>query len=193
MQNYDDPAKQAHIQRVLDQVDLVGRRLARPPQKILDIGAGVAEHGREFQKRYGSELWIIEGNSTNNAKKKSTAVKSKFRESTEDFLYYHELDILKARIEKLGGTNFHLLDCENINIQPDVKFDLITSWKSCGYHYPVNSYADLIKRHSHPGTLVVMDIRLTKSSLELDKGWQVVEELYRHKNKYITCVIKLDA
>ena len=185
--------KQAHIQRVKDQVALVSNRLSGNVSNILDIGAGVAEHGRAFQDRFGSTLWIVEGHAENNKNKKSTAVKSKFRQSSDDFLYYHDLATLDARIKNLGGKNYHLIDCENLQVIPeDMKFDLITSWKSCGFHYPVNSYADLIKKHIHANSLIVMDIRVIKGQLQLDHGWSIVEQLYKHKDKYVSCIIKFE-
>jgi 2-polyprenyl-3-methyl-5-hydroxy-6-metoxy-1,4-benzoquinol methylase len=41
--------------------------------RILDIGAAFGEVSRSLQRLHGSEIWILEGDSANNAKKKPTA------------------------------------------------------------------------------------------------------------------------
>lgn len=191
MAHLSEQQKIAHRKRIIDQVDLVVANLPGPFNLIMDIGAGIAEQAREFQSRFGSEIYLIEGHRPNNVNKAAGAAKSKWQEKTENFLYYWDLDVLKTRLEALGTTKFHLVDCEKIDIPADVKFDLICSWKSCGYHYSVDSYLDLIRRHSHSGTRIVMDIRNSKAGLRRGTGWQIVKELYSHGNKYKTCILEL--
>lgn len=182
-----------HDERIAYQVREVIAHAPGAFDLILDIGCGPAEHAREFQNRFGSELWLIEGNKVNNAHKHETAKKSKWRESTDDFLYYHDLDQLRARLNGLGTKNYHLIDCEQTNEIPnDIQFDLICSWKSCGFHYPLDSYRDLIQRHRHGNTRIVMDLRRGKGQLKLDPGWRIVKELYSHKRKYVTCLLEME-
>lgn len=182
-----------HRERIQFQIEQVIQLAPGAFDRVLDIGCGPAEHAREFQKRFGSELWLIEGNASNNVNKQESARKSKWRESTADFLYYHDLAHLRQRLDNLGTQRYHLIDCERAHeIDAAVKFDLICSWKSCGYHYPLNSYSDLIRNHSHEGTRIVMDLRRGKGVLKLDAGWRIVQELYHHKRKYTTCVLALD-
>lgn len=191
MPKLDFLEKMDHEKRIPHQISLVSAYLKDPPKQILDIGCGPAEHARMFQEKFDSELWLVEGDKRNNSKKLSSAVKSKFRSSTEDFLYYWDLRELKEKLDGYGLENYHLIDCERTQIIPtNTKFDLVCSWKSCGYHYPLNSYADLIKKHSHPGTVIVMDIRLIKGVLQTDQGWRIIKELYQHGDKYVTCLIE---
>lgn len=183
-------SKAAHIKRIQDQVDLIQNNLPGPFGCVLDIGCGIAEQARELQQRFGSELWLVEGNRPNNSKKSPTASKSKWQDDANEFLYYWDLDSLRTRLENLGTKNFHLIDCDNIRIDAHIKFDLICSWKSCGYHYNINTYRDLILRHSHANTKIVMDIRNSKRGKRLPDDWRVVKELYHHGSKYVTCVIE---
>lgn len=180
----------AHIKRITDQVDLVQNHLPGPFNTVLDIGCGIAEQAREIQARFGSELWLVEGNRPNNANKSPTAAKSKWQDDANEFLYYWDLASLRTRLENLGTKNFHLVDCDAIDIPDTVKFDLICSWKSCGYHYNINTYRDLILKHSHDNTKIVMDIRNSKRGKRLPDDWRIVKELYRHGSKYVTCVIE---
>lgn len=182
-----------HNDRIPYQIQQVIDHAPGSFDRILDIGCGPAEHAREFQKKFDSELWLIEGNSPNNTAKKQTALKSKWRPSAEDFLYYHDLKQLKVKLDLLGTKKYHLIDCEKTHEVPEnVKFDLICSWKSCGFHYPLDTYRDFILRHRHSKTRIVMDLRKGKGQLKLDPGWRIVQELYVHKNKYVTCVLALD-
>lgn len=183
--------EQEHIARKQSMVASVCSILPGPFDRILDIGSGVAHESREFQRRHGSELWLIEGTRANNSRKLPSAGKSKYHLSADDFLYYWDIDVLRQTLDDLGTQRYHLIDCDDVSIASEVKFDLVTSWKSCGYHYPLSTYQDLIRRHSHDRTQIVMDVRLYKGVLRLDPGWSVLREISRHGNKYATCILKL--
>jgi SAM-dependent methyltransferase len=181
-----------HNERIQHQIQQVIQHAPGRFDRILDIGCGPAEHAREFQKRFGSELWLVEGHTANNHSKNDTATKSKWRDSADDFLYYHDLQTLRARLDNLGTQNYHLIDCERTHeIPADVRFDLVCSWKSCGYHYPLNTYRDLIQRHRHAGTRIVMDLRRGKGVTKIDPGWRIVHEIYNHKRKYVTAILEM--
>jgi hypothetical protein len=75
-------------------------------------------------------------------------------------------------------------------LSEDLKFDLITSYLSCGYHYPLSTYKELILKHSHKDTKLVFDIRNRKGALILEEGVEVVHEFYKHGGKYAMCQIK---
>ena len=181
-----------HDERIQYQIQQVIEHAPGAFDRILDIGCGPAEHAREFQKRFGSELWLIEGNRSRNAAKNETALKSKWRPSADDFLYYHDLEELRIKLTNFGTQRFHLIDCEHTEAIPaDVKFDLICSWKSCGFHYPLNTYRALIERHGHPGTRIVMDLRRGKGQIKLDSGWRIMRDIYSHKRKYVTAILEM--
>ena len=83
-------------------------------------------------------------------------------------------------------------DVNNISIPKDKKFDLITSWLSCGFHYPVSTYKDLILQHSHKDTRIFLDIRLhlkTKEIFHNDNSIEILKILNRHR-KYIAAEIR---
>ena len=126
-----------------------------PPKTILDIGCGLAWESRAMQQTYGSELWLLEGNKTFEQSRgqvgwKGESIKMEF---------YHSLEQLDAHLKKLGTKNYHLMDANNIEIDNDVKFDLVYSAISCGFHYNANTYMDLIKKHSHADTKIIFDLR----------------------------------
>jgi hypothetical protein len=169
--------------------EILDKFLGSKPMKILDIGCGLAWESRLFNEKYNSELWLLDGDTRDNESKSPTATTGKYHTSTDEFLFYHPLSELDAELKKLGTKNYHLIDCNNINISEDIKFDLITSWVSCGFHYPVNTYRDLILKHSHVNTRVVMDLRIMykKSGMpETEEGVEFVNFIARNPKYTMT-------
>ena len=105
--------------------------LNKPIGRILDIGCGFAWQSRFFAEKYNTELWLLDGDSSTNDKKTDTASFGNWNQDGDGLLFYHSLDYLDQELKRLGTTNYHLVDANNINIPEDVKFDVITSWLSC--------------------------------------------------------------
>jgi SAM-dependent methyltransferase len=173
--------------------EILDKFLGSAPMKILDIGCGLAWESRLFNEKYNSELWLLDGDSKDNDKKPITANTGKYHATADEFLYYHPLTDLDVELKKLGTKNYHLIDCNNINIPDDIKFDLITSWVSCGYHYPVNTYKDLILKHSYANTRVIMDLRVMYKKTNMPEQEEGVEILnvVAKRNKYIMAELKI--
>lgn len=170
---------------------LLDQYLKIPPSNILDIGCGLAWESRFFNEKYNSELWLLDGDDEANKNKSQFSSDASWHLSADDFLFYYPLSTLKIELDKLDTKNYHLLDCNNFTIPENIKFDLITSWMSCGFHYPVNTYKDIIKKHSHENTVVVMDVRKRKRTAAIiDENVEVLEIL-NERQKYFTCVLKL--
>jgi len=170
--------------------DILDKYLKTQPLKILDIGCGLAWESRYFYHKYGSELWLLDGDTNNN---NITGTDRSYHATADSFLFYHPLTDLDTEFKKVNIQNYHLIDCNNINIPNDVKFDLITSWLSCGFHYPVNTYRELVLKHSHENTKVVMDLRIRYRKVRQpvkEEGVEIVNVL-NYRNKYMTAEIKL--
>lgn len=146
--------------------DALDAYLKVPPVRILDIGCGLAWESRLFNAKYNTEIWLMDGDvESNKNKHPEKANHGKWHNNPDTLLFYHGLDFLDQQLKQANVTNYHLVDVNNINIPGDVKFDVITSWLSCGFHYPVSTYKDLILKHSHENTVIAMDLRLTKQSV----------------------------
>ena len=133
--------------------------LNQPVGKLLDIGCGFAWESRWFNEKYGTELWLLDGDASTNAAKPESASYGNWNTDSSQLKFYHTFDFLNSKLQELGTKNYRLVDANNINIPSDVKFDVITSWLSCGHHYPVKTYIDLMKKHSHENTRIILDIR----------------------------------
>lgn len=172
--------------------DLVSAYLKSPPRKLLDIGCGLAWESRMIGNQFNTELWLIDGDADNNKDKDSNSKETKYHESANSFLFYHTLEQVDIELKKLNTTNYHLIDCNVLNIPDNIKFDVITSWLSCGFHYPVSTYRELILKHSHPDTKIIMDLRLMHKKValpELEAGVEIVSVLERYK-KHVTAEIR---
>lgn len=183
------PDYQAHKQQ---NFELLDQYLTSPPKQILDIGCGLAWESRMFEQRYGTELWLLDGDYDNNDHgPQRTQMQARYCQDVKDFAFYYRLDFLRNELDKLGTKNYHLVDCNNVDINPKVKFDVITSWVSCGFHYPVSTYRDLIQAHSHDNTVVVMDLRIPAKAPGpiVDPDVEIVAVINR-RPKYATCHLR---
>ena len=171
--------------------ELVDKYLPSAPLKILDIGCGLAWESRLFNEKYGTELWLLDGDNNDNSKKPEYSSDTSWHNTPNEFLYYYPLQKLDEELKKLGTQNYYLVDCNNIQIGEDVKFDLITSWVSCGFHYPSSTYRDLILKHSHENTKIIFDIRIKTKQINpvLEGGVELIQSL-NNRRKYVTAEIK---
>lgn len=167
--------------------EILDKELTTPPLKILDIGCGLAWESRMFNKKYNSELWLLDGDSSNNDNKPSSASDINYHTTADDFLFYYPLSKLDEELKHRGTKNYHLIDCNNITIAEDIKFDIITSWLSCGFHYPASVYKDLILKHSHNNTRVFLDIRTHIKTKEVfsEEGVEIVKKIHQQKKSVI--------
>jgi SAM-dependent methyltransferase len=172
--------------------DLLDAELKTPPSSILDIGCGLAWESRMFNNKYGTELWLLDGDTSSNESKPISASEVNYHVSSDNFLFYHPISWLKEQLDAKETKNYNLIDVNNILIPKDKKFDVITSWLSCGFHYPASTYKDLILQHSHENTRIFLDIRThlkTKEIFYNDSNIEVLKILSKHR-KHICAEIR---
>ena len=157
--------------------EIVDAYLNQPIGRLLDIGCGFAYDSRWFNEKYGTELWLLDGDASTNAAKSGSASYGNWNTDSSELKFYHTFEFLDSKLKKLGTKNYHLIDANNINIPDDVKFDVITSWLSCGHHYPVNTYIELMRKHSHANTRILLDIRCkgTETNFIGVDGFEIVK------------------
>jgi SAM-dependent methyltransferase len=176
----------AYIKSREDVYDIVTAYLKQPPRRILDIGAGYAKVSELFQKNHGSELWLMDGDFETT---KNRPRKAKYG-AVDDFKFYRTRQDLEQHYQS-QGMQYTFVDAANPVIPQDIKFDLICSWISCGFHYPFNTYSDLIRRHSDQDTVIIMDFR-RKSIQQQQNDFAVVSCLNGdHVQKRYTLHVKL--
>lgn len=129
------------------------------PQNILDIGCGLAYESEKFQKKYGTDLYLLDGD--------AELTIENYRDinygPVDNFKFYNTIRDLKESWDH-RQLKYNFVDANNIKLSQEIKFDLIYSLLSCGFHYPAITYKDLIEKHSTDKTVIIMDFQ--KSSLE---------------------------
>ena len=127
-----------------------------PPKTILDIGAGLAMESGWLQEKYGCEITIIEA-------MRKRGLRETGYGNIEGFSGYLDFDYLKECYAK-RNLKVIFINKEHIQIPVNKKFDMICSYKSCGFHYPLRTYENLIKAHSHDKTLLIFDIHRSRKN-----------------------------
>jgi SAM-dependent methyltransferase len=147
--------------------------IGRPPRRILDVGCGFAKTSELFQKKYGCELYLLESDISNSPGKRI----GKWG-TAESFQWYLPIDRLREAWDSQGMT-YTLVDGANLQVPNGVKFDVVYSWLSCGFHYPVSTYKKFIQDHITDDAIIIMDFRgnlTAQQKADLDnKDYEVIK------------------
>jgi SAM-dependent methyltransferase len=122
------------------------------PKSLADIGCGYAFIDLMIYRRYGAKLVLIDIEKTD----------------TIYFMYnekgagYSNLATARAFLEANGvpSKSIVTINPETTDLARAPKVDMAMSLLSCGFHYPVATYADFF--HSHVGKALLLDIRRRK-------------------------------
>ena len=175
-----DPEYQIKKQTNFKKIDSF---LKSPPKRILDIGCGLAFESEKFQEKYGSDLYLLDGEHDDTLDRTRDI---KFGPITT-FKFYHKLESLKESFDS-RNMKYDLIDASNIVLEDNIKFDLVYSFLCCGFHFPVDAYKDLIKKHTDKDSIIIMDIRLDTLKSQ-NKDFVTLAEI-NHGRKHTTFQIK---
>jgi SAM-dependent methyltransferase len=164
-----------HLEKKVKNFNIIKEYLTITPKTILDIGCGLAFESEMMQKEFGSELYLLDGDFENTR----DLTRDVNYGSLETMKFYSKVDDLKTSY-KTRNLQYNFVDANNISIKENKKFDLIYSFESCGFHYPISSYIDLIQNHSHENTVLIFDIR-NKNLSEQQENFTIVKVLEKTK------------
>jgi len=116
--------------------------VGKQPKRILDIGCGRAFESQMLQEAYGCELYLLDGDYDNRNK---NSARDDSWGTTDTMSFYNPISKLKEDWNS-RDMKYTFVDANNINIDHNIKFDLVYSFLSCGFHYPLNTYSELIKK-----------------------------------------------
>jgi hypothetical protein len=140
-------------------------RLANPPRHVVDIGCGAALNNALLRKDFALRATLIDIEET----------PQQYHFWSTDGAGYASL--AEAQMFLLAN-GFHASEVTTINPtrSPDavkkVKGDLVTSLFSCGFHYPIGAYIELMMATIAAGGTVLLDVRgryLTSPDEALDR------------------------
>lgn len=161
--------------------------LTRPPKNVLDIGCGLAYESEMFQKKYSCNLYLLDGDFDDS----KNATRDRKYGSAETMAFYSKIsDLQKSFNER--NLKYTFVDAFNIEIPNNLKFDLVYSNISCGFHYPLNTYYDLLKKHTSDDTVMIFDIHTRYLKEQVQDLFEIVESRnYPGSKKVIKFKLKI--
>lgn len=179
-EKHDTDAQKAYhdIFQVLD--DYITTHLETPVD-ILDIGAGYAWIDGLLQEKYDANLYLLDGDSRKN---RSSQERDGGYGDSDSFQFYREKsDLIRDYDER--GLRYNFIDAQSLQVPP-ICFSLILSFTSCGFHYPLSTYAELIKKHSGCKTSVIIDLRVVSAEQQLrEAGFKLISILKKDKSSIL--------
>lgn len=167
--------------------NLLDSFLSSPPKNILDIGCGLAFESEIFQKRYNSNLYLLDGDIENS----KNAIRDRDYGSAESMSFYSNINDLKTSFDN-RNMKYTFVNANNIEIPNGLKFDLIYSNISCGYHYPLSTYKNLLTNYTDENSIMIFDIHTRYLNEQLGENFQIVEmKNFPGQKKVAKCRIKL--
>jgi SAM-dependent methyltransferase len=167
--------------------DLLDSFLLSTPKTVLDIGCGLAFESELFQNKYNCDLYLLDGDFESS---KNASRDRKYGE-VESMAFYSKIPDLINSFNK-RNLRYNFVDANNISLQEKLKFDLIYSNVSCGFHYPLSTYYDLLKKHSNENSVMIFDINSRYLTEQLEDLFEVVESKpYPGQKKILKCKLKL--
>jgi SAM-dependent methyltransferase len=160
--------------------------LTKPPVNILDIGCGLAFESEEFQKKYNSNLYLLDGDFEDS----KNATRDRKYGSAETMGFYSKVENLKNSFDN-RKMRYNFIDANKIQIPVNLKFDLVYSNVSCGYHYPLSTYAELLTSHTDIDTIMIFDIHSRYLKEQIKDLFDVIEiKNFPDQKKIIKCKLK---
>lgn len=166
--------------------NLLDSFITSPPKNILDIGCGLAFESELFQKKYNSNLFLLDGD----FEESKNATRDRKYGPAESMAFYTKIVNLTNSFNE-RKLRYTFIDANNINIPNDLKFDLIYSNVSCGYHYPLNTYSALLRKHTTLNSIMIFDIHSAYLKEQIEEEFEIVEfKNYPNQKKVVKCKLK---
>jgi SAM-dependent methyltransferase len=157
-------------------IAVVHSHLPKIPQldyKFLDIGCGLATIDVVLSQMYPNSKFYLQD------KSEYIDPRRKYNGFNDKYYYYNNIDLLKEFLDNNGVKNYEVIDGDEIYKIPfDEKFDVITSFLSCGWHYTLNTYIDFIKQHLSPIGFLIIDVRDNTDEIMLYQHFHNVDRIY---------------
>ena len=128
---------------------LVGNKT--PVRNVLDIGCGIAGWQCFLPDYANPKIYLIDKSQVDDNLYYGFKAKTSF---------YNSMEIAKKNLLANGvpGENIIMHEADN-TIPFETNFDLVVSFISCGFHYPVETYLDEIYESLSEGGVLIIDLR----------------------------------
>ena len=86
---------------------------------------------------------------------------------------------------------YNFVDANSINLENNLVFDFVYSNVSCGYHYPVSTYSELLQNHTDENSIMIFDIHSRYFKEQVEPLFNILEmKSYPGQKKIVKCRLK---
>lgn len=137
--------------------------LPEQASNILDIGCGLGLIDITFSNHYNSEADVYLLDKTQDLQEGENV-----RGFNKQYTFYNSLQSSKETLIANGvpESKIHTYEVGQHEGLNEVKFDLIVSLLSCGWHYGIENYVKLINNQLSENGVLILDIRHNTGQLE---------------------------
>jgi len=172
---------------IFDEYERIKNYLPKRAFSILDIGCGVAGIDVLLYRHYQDknlDIYLLD----------KTEVEDKVYYGLErKAAFYNSLEIAKNILALNGVKESNIYSQEvksGYKINFPVKFDLVISLISWGFHYPVDTYLDQVYNLLNPGGTLIMDVRKGSGGEKLIKDKFGNAETIYEAQKHIRVIVR---
>lgn len=148
--------------------DMIKSYLPIGSNNILDIGCGLGLIDIALYHHYNQSVNLFLLDKTN-----TITEDTHIRGFNKEYVFYNSMDCTRDTLQTNGvdGSNIfsYEVSTESLNKIEETKFDVILSLLSCGWHYSIETYVDLIKNTLSKNGVLILDIRHDTGQLEYAK------------------------
>jgi len=150
---------------MLKDYDMIKSYLPETVSNILDIGCGLGLIDIALNEHYNGRINLHLLDKTN-----EIAENTSVRGFNEQYIFYNSMEGTRKTLVDNGVNSEKLFTYEvsesSLQEIQSNKFDVIISLLSCGWHYSIENYIDLIKKSLNKDGVVILDIRHNTGQLE---------------------------
>lgn len=150
---------------MLKDYNMIKEYLPSKVNNVLDIGCGLGLIDIALYHHYNKNANLHLLDKTNSITKDTSV-----RGFNKEYIFYNSMDATKDTLSSNGvdTNNILLYEADDNSVKELNKnsFDLILSLLSCGWHYSIETYVDLIKNTLSDNGILILDIRHNTGQLE---------------------------
>tara|TARA_R110001592_G_scaffold87958_3_gene259359 strand:+ start:993 stop:1673 length:681 start_codon:yes stop_codon:yes gene_type:complete len=149
-------------------------------ESILDIGCGLALSDvalyNHYKNNYNNKpnIFLLDKNEFDT---------TKISGFNKEYKGYNSMDAAHDILSTNGvdSDKINLYETDNFDELYDKKYDIISSFLSCGWHYDVSTYMELFNKTLSDGGVLILDIRHDTGQVETVKSkFNLHRQIYNH-------------
>jgi SAM-dependent methyltransferase len=154
--------------------NMIEEYLPKECTKSLDIGCGLALINIPIYNRYKNDVYLLD---------KTELDTTKISGFNKEYKCYNSMDAAKEILQqnKINESKIHLKETTNYEDLYSNKFDIISSFLSCGWHFHVSTYIDLMYKTLSDNGVLILDIRHNTDQLNtIEQKFELVKQIYNY-------------